>query len=142
MGPITLFDKSFLQSLSIDESVWFDNFFYSVICPIFYVETLAEAHYIPLAPHCTMSYLGLTASLHVAASIPFFLIHEGYKDVLPEGVARKTWEMNEKGYVALPEGPGLGVEIDEALVLKVGKEPARQFKWPDNRLKDGSIADY
>ena len=42
MGPITLFDKSFLQSLSVDESVWFDRFFYSVICPIFYVETLAD----------------------------------------------------------------------------------------------------
>ena len=42
MGPITLFDKSFLQSLSVDESVWFDNFFYSVVCPMFYVETLAD----------------------------------------------------------------------------------------------------
>ena len=42
MGPITLFDKSFLQSLNVDESVWFDCFFYSVICPIFYVETLAD----------------------------------------------------------------------------------------------------
>ena len=42
MGPITLFDKSFLQSLNVDESVWFDNFFYPAICPIFYVETLAD----------------------------------------------------------------------------------------------------
>ena len=42
MGPITLFDKSFLQSLSVDESLWFDRFFFSVICPIFYVETLAD----------------------------------------------------------------------------------------------------
>ena len=42
MGPITLFDKSFLQSLSVDESVWFDHFFYTAICPIFYVETLAD----------------------------------------------------------------------------------------------------
>ena len=42
MGPITLFDKSFLQSLNVDESVWFDCFFYSGICPIFYVETLAD----------------------------------------------------------------------------------------------------
>ncbi len=42
MGPITLFDKSFLQSLSLDESVWFDHFFYSVISPLFYVETLAD----------------------------------------------------------------------------------------------------
>ena len=42
MGPITLFDKSFLQSLSLDESVWFEAFFMPVICPIFYVETLAD----------------------------------------------------------------------------------------------------
>ena len=42
IGPITLFDKSFLQSLSLDESVWFEAFFMPVICPIFYVETLAD----------------------------------------------------------------------------------------------------
>lgn len=42
MGPIALFDKSFMQSLSVDESVWFDHFFMSVVCPIFFVETLAD----------------------------------------------------------------------------------------------------
>lgn len=42
MGPITLFDKSFLQSLSANESVWFDHFFLTNVCPIFYVETLAD----------------------------------------------------------------------------------------------------
>jgi hypothetical protein len=42
MGPITLFDKSFLQSLSVDESVWFDHFFLTNVAPIFYVETLAD----------------------------------------------------------------------------------------------------
>jgi hypothetical protein len=41
-GPNTLFDKSFLQSLSVDESVWFDNFFRANICPLFYAETLAD----------------------------------------------------------------------------------------------------
>ena len=106
------------------------------------VAALAEAHYVPLAPHCTMSHLGLTASLHLAASVPFFLIHEGYKGVLPEDVARKTWEMDEEGYVSLPEGPGLGVEIDEAKVIEVGAEPSRQFGWSDSRLQDGSVADY
>lgn len=42
MGPIALFDKSFLQSLSLDESVWFDHFFIPNVCPLFYVETLAD----------------------------------------------------------------------------------------------------
>lgn len=42
MGPIILFDKSFLQSLNLDEAVFFDHFFYPNICPIFFVETLAD----------------------------------------------------------------------------------------------------
>lgn len=42
MAVIALFDKSFLQSLNVDESVWFDHFFMPVVCPIFYVETLAD----------------------------------------------------------------------------------------------------
>lgn len=42
MGPVALFDKSFLQSLTLDECVWFDHFFLPVICPLFFVETLAD----------------------------------------------------------------------------------------------------
>lgn len=42
MGPISLFDKSFLEGLNVDEAVLFDHFFYPVTCPIFYVETLAD----------------------------------------------------------------------------------------------------
>ena len=41
-GPILIFDKSTLQSLSIDESCWLDNFFSTNITPMFYVETLAD----------------------------------------------------------------------------------------------------
>jgi hypothetical protein len=42
MGPMLIFDKSFLQSLNPDESVWLDMFFMSVITPLFFVETLAD----------------------------------------------------------------------------------------------------
>ena len=42
MGPNTLFDKSFLQSLSLNESVWLDHFFLCNVCPIFFVETLSD----------------------------------------------------------------------------------------------------
>lgn len=41
-GPITIFDKSLLQSLSLDEAVWFQNFFRSNITPLFFAETLAD----------------------------------------------------------------------------------------------------
>jgi hypothetical protein len=42
LGPITIFDKSALQALSMDESVWFDAFFLANLVPLFYVETLAD----------------------------------------------------------------------------------------------------
>jgi hypothetical protein len=42
MGPITIFDKSALQALSIDETVWLEAYFLSNVTPLFYVETLAD----------------------------------------------------------------------------------------------------
>jgi hypothetical protein len=42
MGPGAIFDKSALQALSMDESVWFDAFFLANVVPMFYVETLAD----------------------------------------------------------------------------------------------------
>ncbi len=41
-GPIILFDKSTLQSLTVDEAVWFDTFYFPSITPLFFVETLAD----------------------------------------------------------------------------------------------------
>jgi galactonate dehydratase len=108
------------------------------------IATLAETYFVPLAPHNTCSELGLTASLHVAASIPLFLIHEGYLDghIMPPGVARKHWEVDKDGYASLPQGPGLGVDMDEAMMAKVAADPKRQFKWPVPRYQDGSVRDY
>lgn len=42
MGPITLFDKSFVEMLNLDEAAIFDCLYSSVICPIFYTEVLAD----------------------------------------------------------------------------------------------------
>lgn len=61
MGPITLFDKSFLQSLNLNESVWFDHFFYSNICPLFYVETLADLNKSPRSGRTAEEEVGVIA---------------------------------------------------------------------------------
>jgi hypothetical protein len=42
IGPITIFDKSALQSFNPDEALWFDWFYKTNITPLFYVETLAD----------------------------------------------------------------------------------------------------
>jgi galactonate dehydratase len=108
------------------------------------IATLAEAYFVPLAPHCTMSELGLSASLHAAAAIPLFLIHEGYLDghLMPPGVARKQWQVDKDGNADLPNGPGLGVEIDESKFAEVNADPKRKYKWPKPTYADGSVRDY
>jgi hypothetical protein len=42
IGPVLIFDKSTLQSLSADEALWLDNFFLTNITPLFFIETLAD----------------------------------------------------------------------------------------------------
>ncbi len=108
------------------------------------VAILAEAFHVPLAPHCTASSLGISASIQVAASIPFLLIHEFYPDnkgFNPGSILRIDWSVDKDGYAALPTGPGLGVDVDEAALEEAGKKP-QSYKWPGQKLKDGSIADY
>jgi galactonate dehydratase len=106
------------------------------------IATLAEAYNVPIAPHSTCTELGLTASLHVTAAVPNFLIHEGYPNIGAPGVARKTWELDKDGYASLPEGPGLGVEVDEQRIAEVAADPKRKFKWPHPVAPDGSVIDY
>jgi len=108
------------------------------------IATLAEAFQIPLAPHCTTSPLGATASLHVAASIPLLLIHETSPGAITWGeqFMRKTWTVDKDGYASLPQGPGLGVEVDEKRMEQVAAKPGVAFAWPKITLRDGSPADY
>jgi galactonate dehydratase len=109
------------------------------------IAALAEAYFVPLAPHNTCSELGLTAGLHTAAATPLFLIHEGYIDghLMPPGVANKNWTQDKEGYASLPQGPGLGVEMDEAAMAKVAADPKRKYKWPVVTAPwDNSVRDY
>ncbi len=108
------------------------------------IATLAEAYQVPLAPHCTASYLGIAASLHVVASIPLFLIHEFYPDnhgFNPKGIGRMPWKLDAAGTIGLPPGPGLGVEIDEKLLEREARKP-QSYRWPGATLRDGSVSDY
>ena len=108
------------------------------------IAILGEAYQVPLAPHCTTSPLGASASLHVAASIPLLLIHETAPGAIQwgESFARKTWAVDRDGYASLPQGPGLGVDMDEKAMAKVAAKPGVKFQWPKITLRDGSVADY
>lgn len=107
------------------------------------IAALAEAYYVPLAPHCTQSYLGMTASFHVVAAVPLFLIHESYDDELWGKIIRRNWTKSDEGQVTLPQGTGLCLEIDEPALNAAAKDPNYKYEWRGPKLNpDGSIADY
>jgi len=107
------------------------------------IATLAEAYSVPLAPHCTQSYLGMTASFHVTASIPLFLIHESYDDTLLGKIVRPHWTRTPDGNVSLPEGVGLCVDIDENMLHKIANDPGYQYRWRGpQHSPDGAVTDY
>lgn len=106
------------------------------------IATLAEAYQVPLTPHCVTTDLGMTASLHVSASVPLFFIHEYYPSITPKGLLDKGWEVDKDGYASLPTRPGLGCVVDEARLAELAKLPIVP-EWPTRgRHPDGSIADY
>jgi galactonate dehydratase len=82
------------------------------------IAAMAEAHYMPVAPHNACSPVGTMASLHVAVSTPNFKILETFDDMVEpwvlEAVVGRPEIMN--GYFALPEKPGLGVDLNEKVI--------------------------
>ncbi len=78
----------------------------------------AEAYYILLAPHNVGGPVSTAAALHLAASTPNFKIQEHFNDFTEEWVKAAAPGNPEvvDGYFALPEGPGLGVKLNEDII--------------------------
>jgi galactonate dehydratase len=79
------------------------------------IADLAEAFHVPVALHSGILLgPGIAATSHVASSIPN-LIYQEYQPVMLEMANRmlKRPIRCEGGCFSLPEGPGLGVEVDE-----------------------------
>ena len=89
------------------------------------IAELAEMYYIAFAPHNVCGPLGTVASAHCCASVPNFLVLEWH------WMERPHWHelvisdppLIRDGYLHLPDGPGLGVELNE--------EAARRYQKPD-----------
>jgi galactonate dehydratase len=84
------------------------------------IATLAEAYYVAVAPHDDGGPIATAAAIHLAASIPnFFMQHvpvpadpkdrEMRAAIVPGGI-----ETPREGFLRLPTGPGLGIQVNEA----------------------------
>ena len=98
---------------------------------------MAEAYYAAIAPHNPLGPISLAAGLQLAASIPNFLCQEQVS--LGHGYVKTPFELAD-GYIPLPTGPGLGLELDEeALADKIDHD------WQNPQTydaDDGSVVDW
>ena len=84
------------------------------------IANMAQTYYVPVAPHCVVSPIGMMSTAHVCASIPNFLVCEWHWINFPD--FWKNWvkegEIIQKGYVTVTDKPGLGVEMNEEVARK------------------------
>jgi galactonate dehydratase len=84
------------------------------------VANLAQAFYIPVAPHCVVSPIGVMATAHACTTFPNFLACEwhwiNHLDLWKSWV--REGEIIVNGYVTPTDKPGLGVEMDEEVAKK------------------------
>jgi len=107
------------------------------------IAAMAEVYYGSVAPHNPLGPISLAACLQLDACTPNFLIQEhpsmaeGWD--LGEGYLKKPFVI-ENGYIRIPEGPGLGIELNDDFI----KENAYSGDWDTPRLyhDDGSVADW
>jgi len=98
---------------------------------------MAEAYYASVAPHNPLGPISLAAGVQIAASIPNFLIQEQVS--LGDGYLKKPFTVKE-GYLELPTGPGLGIELDEnAMADKIGHDWRNPQAYDAD---DGSVVDW
>jgi galactonate dehydratase len=112
------------------------------------IAAMAEAYDIAVAPHCPLGPLALASCLQIAACTPNVAIQEMSLGI-HYNVGHDLLEFcNDKmvlsptyGYLAIPTGPGLGVEIDEDAVRAADKDRHR-WRNPIWRTRDGSFAEW
>jgi galactonate dehydratase len=99
---------------------------------------MAEAYYAAIAPHNPLGPISLAAGVQIAAAIPNFLCQEQVS--LGEGYLKKPFVLGKGGYIDVPAGPGLGIELDEKAVAdKIDHDWKNRESYDAD---DGSVVDW
>jgi len=110
------------------------------------IAAMAEAYDVAVAPHCPLGPVALAACVQVDAVAPNALIQEQSLDIHYNETSDVLDYLEdpsvfdyEDGHVDLPEGPGLGVEVDED-ALRAAEDP--DWHNPVWRHEDGGVAEW
>lgn len=112
------------------------------------ISSMAEAYDVAVAPHCPLGPIALAACLQLDATVHNAFIQEQSlgihynqgSDLLDYLVNPKVFDY-ENGFVQIPQGPGLGIEINEDYVRRMA---VVGHNWHNEvwHHADGSIAEW
>ena len=93
------------------------------------IAAMAEAQDIKVSPHCSIGPVALCAAIHVDWSTPNVMIQENFGDydVPWRHDLVFGWNPVKNGEFALPEKPGLGIELNTAICAK---HPYKKNSFP------------
>lgn len=110
--------------------------------------SMAEAFDVAAAPHCPLGPIALAACLQVDATCHNAFIQEQSLGIhynqgndLLDYLTDKTVFDYENGYVKIPEGAGLGIQINEDYVRQMATV-GHNWRNPLWRHEDGSVAEW
>lgn len=112
------------------------------------IAAMAEAYDVALALHCPLGPIALAACLQLdAVCYNAFIqeqslgIHYNQTNDLLDYLADPSVFAYEDGHVAIPQGPGLGIEVNEEYVVRASRDGHR-WRNPVWRHADGSFAEW
>ena len=112
------------------------------------IAAMAEAYDVALALHCPLGPIALAANLQLdAVCYNAFIqeqslgIHYNANNDLLDYMTDRAPFAYQDGYVSMPQGPGLGIEINQAYVDERAAEGHR-WRNPVWRHADGSVAEW
>jgi len=83
------------------------------------IAAMAEAHYVPVAPHNPFGPINTAAAMQVDTCTPNFLIQEMIVRHLPtyRNILTEPLELHD-GYLEIPTRPGIGFELNEEFIAR------------------------
>ena len=84
------------------------------------IAAMAAVQDMRVAPHCSIGPVALAAALHFDVSTPNFMIQESFAefDVPWRDALVRGWNPVRDGELVLSDEPGLGLDIDEAVIAQ------------------------
>jgi galactonate dehydratase len=104
------------------------------------IAAMAETYYVSVAPHNPLGPIATAAAIQFGFATPNFLIQEAIRSDVPwrDEVVTNPIPVVD-GHVSLPEGPGLGIEVDE---VAAGRHAFEQEVLMQPYHRDGAVADW